>query len=511
MDIGSLIPRHARYRRNHTGVICGDERLTWEQFHARVNRCANALHGLGVNKGDRVATVLPNRLELLDVYWACARLGAILVPLSPLLEAPGLRTLLSDSAPAVVVTNPKLEPMLAEVRQALGAQAWRHTVVVDAPVAGGLRYSELFSAASASEPPPSGIQGPELYNICYSSGTTGLPKGITHSHDVRAHYGTLFGAAYRMTPESVVYHSGSIVFNGAFLTLMPAFFLGGTYVLDHAFSPERFLQRVQREKVTHVMLVPSQLIAILGAPGCSAEALSSLEMLCTVGAPLPLPYKEQVHALLPGRVYELYGLTEGFVTILDKHDYGRKTASVGSCPQFSELRIVDDQGRELPPGEPGEVVGRSPILMPGYYNKPEATAQAIRDGWLYSGDLGYVDEDGYLYLVDRKKDLIITGGVNVYPRDIEDVLHQHPAILEAAVFGANDEKWGETPVAAVVLRSGQPRDRDGIQAWVNARVGAKYQRVTDVLFLDALPRNVAGKTLKRELRADYEAARRPKA
>ncbi len=223
----------------------------------------------------------------------------------------------------------------------------------------------------------------------------------------------------------------------------------------------------------------------------------------SLGAPLHLEHKQRLNQILPGRFYELYGLTEGFVTILDKHDYGAKPLSVGVPPPFFEMRITDPEGKDLPAGKIGEIVGRGPIMMPGYYKRPDLTRQAIVDGWLFSGDLGYVDEDGFLYLVDRKKDLIISGGVNVYPRDIEEVAVQHPAVVEVAVFGVPDDKWGERAVLAVALRPSDPTTVTELAAWINARVEAKYQRVSEIVLLDDFPRNVAGKTLKRVMRDDY--------
>ena len=251
------------------------------------------------------------------------------------------------------------------------------------------------------------------------------------------------------------------------------------------------------------MVVPAQVVALLNSPSVSAEALKSLEMICSLGAPLHLEHKQRLNALIPNRFYELYGLTEGFITVLDTMDYQRKPGSVGVPVAFSEMKIVDENGEELPTGEVGEIVGRAPFLMSGYYKQPDLTAETVRDGWLHSGDLGYADEDGFLYLVDRKKDLIISGGVNVYPRDIEEVVVQHPEVREVAVFGVPDEKWGETPVAAVVLKPESRMDETQLASWINDRVGARYQRVRKILFVDEFPRNVAGKVLKRVLRERF--------
>ncbi|MFO1113243.1 MAG: AMP-binding protein [Rhodospirillales bacterium] len=293
------------------------------------------------------------------------------------------------------------------------------------------------------------------FNIMYSSGTTGLPKGIVHTHYVRAMYCMIFASSFRITPESVVLHAGSIVFNGCMVDLMPWMFVGGTYVLHESFDAGRVIADIDRYKVTHIVLVPAQITAILDHPDYVPEKLASLEMLHNLGAPLHRGIKERINAELPGRFYELYGLTEGFMTILDKHDSIRKLGSVGCPPPFMQISIRRDDDSECATGEVGEICGKSPCLMPGYYKRSDLTAQAIRDGWLHTGDAGYLDEDGYLFLVDRIKDMIITGGVNVYPFDIEKVIVSHPAVREAAVFGVQDEKWGEVPVAAVNPAAGR--------------------------------------------------------
>ena len=318
---------------------------------------------------------------------------------------------------------------------------------------------------------------------------------------------TTFAAAFRMRPESVVMHAGSLIFNGAMVTMFPSFFLGCSYVLQRKFDAAAFIETVRRERVTHVMTVPSQIVAILDAPNCSREALASIEMLCSVGAPLHRQHRERLRTVAPGALYELYGLTEGFITILDRADYDRKIESVGVPTYLNEMRIVDMDDRDLPPGEVGEIVGRGPMMMPGYHGRPDLTAQAIRNGWLYTGDLGYTDPDGFLYLVDRKKDLIISGGVNVFPKDIEEVLVQHPAVREAAVFGVPHEKWGEAPVGAVVLKDSAAATAEELRAWANARVAARFQQLCEVVIMDDFPRSSAGKTLKRVMRDPYWADR----
>lgn len=503
-----MLAKHARYRPDHLAVIFEEHRLTYREFDRRVNRAANAFSALGVVKGDKVATLLANSLELLEVYWAAAKIGAVVVPLSSLLRGRGLSTLINDADVALIVTEAAHVPFLEDVRSGLAIAGDRYLSTDHAPAPGYRDYGTVVASASDAEPPRIAIDGDDPYNILYSSGTTGQPKGIVLSHRVRALYGTLFGTAWRMTPESVVLHSGSLCFNGAFLTLMPAFVLGCTFVLHRHFDPEAVIDTIARERVTHMFMVPSQIVALLNSPRFTAANVPSLEMLGAVGAPFHKQHREELARRVPGVFHELYGLTEGFMTILDKNDYARKPTSVGVPPPFFEMRILDEDGRDVVPGQTGEIVGRSPLLMSGYYKRPDLTREVIVDGWLHSGDMGYVDEDGFLFLVDRQKDMLISGGVNVYPRDIEEVIVQHPAVREAAVFGIPSDKWGETPLAAVILREPGGVTADELRSWINKRVEARFQQVQDVLIMDEFPRSAAGKTLKRVMREPYWAGRK---
>lgn len=502
LELATLISHHARYRADAVAVVFEDRRLTWRQFGERVARVGNMLRALGLGRGDKVATVAANSLELLETYWAVPAIGATLVPLSPLLLGPGLASLLKGSDTRCLVTQSSMLPLLDGIRGDLPP----HVVLIDGSAPGFGDYHALAAAQPATLVPEE-VRADELFNIMFTSGTTGLPKGIMHTHFVRAMYCTLMGAAWRMTPESRTLHTGAIVFNGAFVTMMPSFYLGGTYILHRQFDPEDAIATIERERVTHVMLVPAQIVALLASPRFDPHRLASLECVLSLGAPLLQREKDRLNAALPGRLHELYGLTEGFVTILDRDDAVRKSGSVGVPPPFYRLRIAREDGSDAAPGETGEILGRGPILMTGYYKRPDLTDEAIRDGWMHSGDMGYIDEDGYLYLVDRKKDMIDSGGVKVYPRDIEDVAGRHPDVREVAVFGIPDDKWGEAPLAAIILRPGAAVDARTLRDWINERVGARYQRVSEVVIVADFPRSAAGKTLKRELREPYWAGR----
>ncbi len=499
--LSRLLPQHARYRANYPALDFDGHSWTFAALNDEVNRLANALLNAGLAPGDRFATVLPNSLELMAAYWAAAVSGLVIVPCSVLLQPGGLRTLLKDAGARLVICDADQCDALSAIRGDLPELLSAGCVVTgDHGAEGFVRYADFVAIASTDD--PAIVVAPDdIYNIMYSSGTTGQPKGIIHTHRIRGMYCTLFANAWRMTPESVCLHAGAIVFNGAMLDLMPWMFLGCRYVMHRSFDAGAVIADIERYRVTHVVMVPAQIIAILGHPDYAPERLASLEMIHNVGAPLHLRYKQRINEELPDRFYELYGVTEGFMTILDRTEAVRKAGSVGKPAFFNEVTILDTDGNPLPTGEVGEICGTGPLVMPGYHNLPELTRQAFHGRWLRSGDLGYLDEEGYLFLVDRAKDMIISGGVNVYPRDIEEIVIRHPAVNEVAVFGIADDRWGEVPVAAVTVTTEVARE--DLVAWVNERVDARFQRIADALILKEFPRNVAGKILKRELRDQY--------
>jgi len=502
LELASLINRQARFRGAAPALSFEGTTHSYAQFGERVNRTANALAGLGIRRGDKVASVLGNSRELVELTFAVPSLGAVNVPLSPLLMGPGLRALLADSQASALVTQESMLPAIESIRDELPPLLHRRLVLVDGAEPGCFSLAELRAVATGA-PPQATVAQDDLFNIMYTSGTTGLPKGIMHTHFVRAMYALLMGATWRMTPESVVLHTGAIVFNGAYTTLMPCFHLGAHYVLARQFDAAGAIALIEQHRVTHTMMVPAQIVAMLDAPGFSPQRLSSLQMLLSLGAPLHEEQKQRLNRLLPGRFHELYGLTEGFITVLDVNDAVRKAGSVGVPPPFFAMRIVREDGTDADVGEIGEIIGRGPILMSGYHNRPDLTEKAIRNGWLFTGDMGFVDDEGYLHLVDRKKDMIDSGGVKVYPRDVEEVAARHPAVAEVAVFGVPDEKWGETPVAAVIVHSDAQVTEDELRDWINGHVAARYQRVSRVLIMKDFPRSAAGKTLKREMRAPF--------
>ena len=368
LELATLISHHSRYRPDATAVLFEDERLSYRQFWARVARVGNMLRALGIGRGDKVATVAANSLELLVTYWAVPTIGATLVPLSPLLLDSGLASMLQGSDARCLVTQSSMLPVLGRIREQLPPDV----LILD----GATPDFGDFRALAAVQPEtlvPEEVAPDDLYNIMFTSGTTGVPKGIMHPHFVRSMYCTLMGAAFRMTPESRTLHTGAIVFNGAFVTMLPTFHLGGTYILHRQFDAQETIAAIERERVTHVMLVPAQIVALLGSSHFDPKRLASLQCILSLGAPLLQQDKDRLNSALPSRFYELYGLTEGFVTILDRNDAVRKSGSVGVPPPFFRIRIVRDDGTDAAPGEIGEIIGRGPILMTGYYRRPDLT------------------------------------------------------------------------------------------------------------------------------------------
>ena len=483
-------------------LVCEDWRLTYGELNRRVNCLANTLIKMGIRKGDKVAVLNSNCVEMVESIYAVLKAGGVLVPLNPMVKGESLRLLIDDSdsvaffcGEAYTKEIDQLKAMLPKIRPD------RYICTGSAEVQGYVPYGKILKTGSGENPGVE-ILPNDIFNIIYSSGTTGLPKGIIHTHDCRYSFILMGIKEFLINFQSVTLNSTPLYHNGSFLFTLPTLFLGGTVVLMRKFDPKGFLELVQKERVTHAYLVPTQFITIMAQPDFHSYDTSSLQVLESMAAPLTKKTKEDILTNFRCLLFELYGVTEGAGTVLKPMDQRRKIGSVGKAILGSDIRVVDDKMNDVPRGEVGEVAGRGEIMMQGYYKKPEITAATIVDGWVRTGDLGKLDEEGYLYLVGRKKDMIISGGVNIYPEDIEEVVIRHPKVLEVAVFGVPDEKWGESPRAVVVLREGNDATVHEIIEWANARLPG-YQKISGVDFLKSLPRNPAGKVLKRELRAPF--------
>jgi len=504
LTIPDVLTANAEYIGNKTAVICDDQEVSWSEFGHGTARVGNALLDSGLSKGDRVVVLMKNSAEMAEAMMGIIRGGMVAVPLNVSITDAAVAGMILNSGARAVIASGEHVHRIDGIREKLPADTKNRLISADTVPDGWLSYASLKQNASA-ETPDVAIAPQDECNIIYSSGTTGLPKGIVHDHACREAWGSDMAVALR-------YHSGArtlltlgLFSNITWVCMLATFFAGGTIIISRRFDPIDCLETIERHRVTHTGMVPLQYQKLYECPDRTTFNLDSLEASMCCGSALPLWLKTALAEEWPGDFIELYGLTEGLVTILSPEDLLHKPESVGlPCPG-QKLGILSDSNQLLGPGESGEIVGECRFLMSGYHDNPDANEEATwvhPNGarWLRTGDIGRTDADGFLYLVDRKKDMIVSGGQNIYPADIETVMFEHPDIADVAVVGLASEKWGETPVAVVVARNELAVEE--VIAWTNSRVG-KQQRIADIIGVDELPRNPNGKVLKRELRDQY--------
>ena len=454
------------------------------------NRFANALGRLGVGPGDRVLVLLPNSPEVLQAYAGILKTGAVIVPVVFLLGPVEVGHILEDSGAKLVVTAPEFVDKLGD---------WPGPVVLVGAGARGPAWADVI----AGEPDTFATvdrEAGDLAVILYTSGTTGRPKGVALSHDNLASNARAAASLYELdrTRWSLMVLPLSHSYG---LTVMNAGNILGTRgVLLRWFHPEAVLEAIQRYRVESMSVVPTMLLYLLHHPDAHRFDTSSMRSWGSGAAPLPLEIVEPFEKKFGGRIQEGYGLTEASPVVSAHRLSGvRKLGSVGQAIPGVDVSILDDGDRPLPTGEIGEVCVRGPNVMLGYYGLPDETARTLRNGWLHTGDMGRLDADGFLFIVERKKDLIIRGGFNIYPREVEDVLYAHPAVAEAAVVGMRDPMLGEDVLAFVTLKPGATADAEALIAFCQTRL-AKYKCPKQVRFLDVLPKTPIGKILRKELR-----------
>ena len=501
--LDALVRRHAIDAPARVAVIDGDRQLSYAGLDRLVDAVAAALQADGLVPGDAISICAYSSLEYVAAFLGALRAGVAVAPLAPSSTPADFAAMLKDSGAKVLFTDAGSAAVMGGAANAAGV---RRVALDDGP--SGLPFSGW--AAAGRKPAPIEIDPESVFNIIYSSGTTGTPKGIVHSHAMRwRQYSQWEALTHRADGVTVL--STPLYSNTTLVCFNPTLAAGGTVVLMKKFDARGFLELSQKHKATHAMLVPVQYRRIMALPDFDSFDLSSFVMKFSTSAPFAAALKADVLKRWPGGLTEYYGMTEGGGTcMLLAHEFPDKLHTVGRPMTDHDIRLIGEDGNEVAPGEVGEIFGHSANIMLGYLNQPAKTAEtfwhdASGKCFVRTGDVGRFDSDGFLVLMDRKKDMIISGGFNIYPSDLEAVLAGHPDVLEAAVVAMPSEDWGETPVAFVVLRPGATTQAAILKAWTNERVG-KFQRLADVHFAASLPRSAIGKVLKRELRDRQLAA-----
>lgn len=510
-----LIAAHAQARPRETAFRVDDRALTWAELHEHMNQVGHALVAAGIAPGDRVALLGSASLAYVECLFGSIAARACVVPLPVSASVETLEALLADCDARLLFIDPDAGEAAVEMAKRLAARSALQVVAYGPAGEEGAEYAAWRTRRDKKGALPQ-CRAEDPFNIIYSSGTTGLPKGIVHLHGMRQRQASRKGF---FTPQARTLLSTPMYSNTTIMPMLGTLASGGTTLLMRKFDAGRYLALAEQQRATHTMLVPVQYQRLLAHPDFAGADLTSLELSQCTGAPMDLKLKRAVLERWPGRFLEVYGMTEGGGScFLDARAHPDKLGTVGRPAHGSEVFLIDEAGKRLPPGPHvvGEIVGRSPYMMAGYHNRPEATAQlrwVDEQGHVYhrSGDIGRFDEDGFLILLDRIKDVIISGGHNIYASDLEAVLARHADVMDCAVIGVPSAEWGETPLALVVPRPGARIDPAALREWVNGQVG-KTQRLSNVELRDALPRSALGKLSKKELRAPYwQAAEQNKA
>jgi fatty-acyl-CoA synthase len=504
MNVGSWITKWASLRPDKRAIIFEGKTFTYKELNARVNRLSHLLVRLGLQKGDRVGVLMSNSNEYIEIFFSLSKLGAILVPLNFRLVEKELAYILTDSGSKMLIFGEEHTDLAyATIQLVPSIHGGLHICAGETPRQ-ALNYEKEIGMESPEEPETDGtIGGEDAHILMYTSGTTGLPKGALLSHR-KTFYNALNGDIfYGLTPDDILLVSRALFHSGGLLVeAVPMLYKGGTIVLKKRFRPEEILETIGQHKVT-VLEAPATVFRfILEQCDLTKYDLSSLKCCFTGGERVPPTLLKEY--LEKGIILsQIYGQTEtSTITWLPVSDATRKLGSVGIPVFHGDVKVVNKEGHEVKPDEIGEIVVSSLISMSGYWGKPELTAGTIIDGWLHTGDLATIDEEGFIYIVDREKDMFISGGENVYPAEIEKVYLQHPKILNVAVVGIPDQKWGEVGIAFIVLKAGETMTEEESIQFCNGKL-AKYKIPRYARFVDDLPMTAAQKIMRNKLRQGY--------
>ncbi len=506
MYIGDWMGRGAIYWPDKLAVVDVAKgnagRFTYRQMNERANRLANWLRDeAGVGKGDRAGMVALNGVEYLDAFFACGKLGAIFVPYNWRLHPRELIELINQTTPTVIIYSDEFKEKIAQIRdECPSVTCYLH--LEGEGIEGSKHYETMLREAPTDPVTNEEVNEEDIICLLFTGGTTGFPKAAQISYRMIA-WNTLNTIIHELNRDDVtITHTPMFHTGGLLVYTIPLLTIGGTVVIMRRWDPDRMLELIEKERVTMFFCVPTQYQQMLQSPRFRTTDFSSVRFMTSGGAPLPVPLIKAWREVHDVPFKQGFGMTEFGPGIFSMGpEYAEtKAGSIGRPNYFVDARIVDDDNRPVPVGEVGELVLKGPSMFSGYFDNPEATAEAIdEEGWFHTGDLARMDEDGFYYIVDRKKDMFISGGENIYPVEIERALYEHPAVHMCAVIGVPDEKWGEVGKAFVVLKPGRKATEEELLEFLRGRL-ARYKVPKSVEFVDSLPLSPAGKVLKRELR-----------
>ena len=510
MSVIEGLKRTANSSASKTAVICGSARLSFKEVNERVNRLSNALGRFGISRGDRVAVLSLNCHRFLELYYAVPQMGAVIVPVNFRLPPQEIKYILDHSGSRAIAVDEALTPVLDEIRPHLETVE-RFISISDSPAENYIAYEELIADESKEFNPPE-ISDDDLLGLFYTSGTTGEPKGVMLTHRNVASNVEHSEPYWQYSPDDIYLHAAPMfhLADGAAVYLNIA--RGTTQACIARFEPKAVLEMIERERISSMVLVPTMINFLLQVEGLDSYDLSSLSHITYGASPIAPDLLRRALEAFGCSFRQGYGLTEAspLLTVLTAEDHiitdeksERRLASCGKAVPGVDVRVVKEDGSDISPGEVGEIIARGPNIMAGYWRREEDTKNTIIDGWLHTGDLATVDEDGYLYLVDRKKDMIVTGGENVYSTEVEAVLYAHPAVKEAAVIPIPDSDWGEAVHACVSLRAGSRATAEELIDFCRERLASyKIPRSAEIIEGE-LPKGGTGKILKKQLRERY--------
>jgi len=505
MNVGYLVTRSSHYFPDRTAFVIDGQPISYPELNRRINKLANGLLSLGLKKGDRVGLLFHNSLAYLESYLALYKAGLVWVRLNARLHPSEIKGIIEDSGAQVLIHGPEFVETVGKISADV---RW----AIQKGKGPGMDYEEFLQKGSEQEPKVDVVLD-DLSDLWYTSGTTGAPKGIMLTHrNILTCTQFLLCDVYDITHEDKLLTIGALSHAGS-VRILPFIIRGATNYLHSHFDPLKAFKEIETSKITDLSTVPTILIGLMDHPERSHFNLSSLKRITYAGSPMAVERIKEALRIFGPILDQSYGQAESIITIthLSRQEHilngdpnrERRLASAGREYPGVQVKVVDENDHPLGPGEIGEVITQSDLVMRGYWNQPDKTEEALRGGWLHTGDIGYMDEDGYLYLVDRKHDKIITGGLNVYPREVEEVLSTHPVVAQVAAFGIDDPFWGEVITAAVVVREGIRATPEDLMEFCKERL-AGYKRPKKIYFLEDLPKNLYGKVLRKELKKRFE-------